>query len=293
MIRTPLRGASPLVLLLIYLVACHLVFVFSGYGAEGEEAALPGETKEDVGRLFLEANRSFEVGDFEGAIEHYERIIGQGIRNGPLYYNLGNSYFKLGLLGKAIVSYRRAELYMPRDEDLRVNLKYAREMTKDRIELEGTLHFLGRLCFWYSQLNVNELCAAFLICNSLFWALALLRTFWKEEAAFFGLIISSFFLVLFSISCVVKVYAFFNNTAAVVTATEISVRSGSSLNDTVLFRLHDGAEVRLTDRRSEWRKIQLPDGKRGWVEGGLVEEVRTEIFKEKDGLSREAYGVPD
>ena len=38
------------------------------------------------------------------------------------YFNLGNAYFRLGELGKAIRFYEKARVLIPRDEDLNFNL---------------------------------------------------------------------------------------------------------------------------------------------------------------------------
>ena len=131
----------------------------------------------------MEAHKNYTEGRYTQATHLYEKLILSGIHNGEIYYNLGNSYFKMGMLGKAIVSYRLAEIYLPRDEDLKANVSYARQLTKDRIESKQFLSFIKQFCFWYSTLNVRELLLVFLMGHLLLWSLATVKIFWKNEYA--------------------------------------------------------------------------------------------------------------
>lgn len=228
----------------------------------------------DVPSLFMEAHSYYTEGTYDQAADRYEKLIQSGIQNGAMYYNLGNSYFKMGMLGKAIVSYRLAELFLPRDEDLKANLSYARQLTKDRIEAKQFLPFIKRFCFWYSSLSLRELLLVFLTAHFLLWCLATAKLFWKNEYATLALIINLSVVVVLGLSLLLKVYSYYSVTDGVVLAKEITVRSGNGFNNTALFQLHDGAELRITKREEDWLQIELTDGKRGWVESRWVGTCR-------------------
>lgn len=99
---------------------------------------------------FDDANRKFEAGDFAGAAEAYNELLDDEGPRAALFYNLGNSYQKLGQLGPAILAYERARLLTPRDPDLRANLTLARKAAAAFEEpdsyprLHAVLHFLSR-----------------------------------------------------------------------------------------------------------------------------------------------------
>ena len=62
---------------------------------------------------------------YQKSAMRYERLIREaGIENEKIYYNLGNVYFRMKDIGRAIVNYRRAEQYAPNDPNLKQNLKY-------------------------------------------------------------------------------------------------------------------------------------------------------------------------
>ena len=74
-----------------------------------------------------------------------------------LFYNLGNTYFKAGELGRAILFYQKAKQLLPRDSDIKKNLAYAESLTIDKIEIEkpGFISTLwGKIV---SLLTINEL----------------------------------------------------------------------------------------------------------------------------------------
>lgn len=215
---------------------------------------------------------------YNKAAQLYEKLIHSGIRNGEVYYNLGNSYFKMGQLGRAIVSYRLAEMYLPRDEDLRANLNYARQLTKDRIEPRQFWPFIKQFCFWYSKLTTKELLFVFFIAHLLFWSLALIKFFWKNEYTNLILFINLAVLLVLFVSLAVKLYTYYYVHEGVVLAKEITVRSGNGINNTALFQLHDGAEFKISKGEKEWLQIELTDGKRGWVESRWVGRCHPESW---------------
>jgi len=216
--------------------------------------------------LFTEANKQYKDEDYRAAAEGYARLILSGLRNGEMYYNLGNCYFKLGMLGKAILSYRLAERYLPRDQDLKTNLDYAREMTRDKIESRQLTSFISEFCFWYAKFNLKELLTLFLIGNFLCWTIALMRLWWRNEFWHYLFLITLSLGAVLGVSFGFKLYHTYYSAEAVVITQEVSVRAGNGISATALFQLHDGAECTIIGHDKDWVKIELADGKRGWVE---------------------------
>lgn len=228
---------------------------------------------EDTAELFLLANQSYKAGDFQAAADYYEKIISTGVKTGDIFYNLGNACFKTGRVGRALVNYRKAELLIPRNEDLQTNLQYALELTTDRIECREFQSFLKSFCFWYSKLSSSELCKLFLIINFIFWILLAVRIFFAGEITAITLYVLMFMTLVLGISFGLKTYNTHVLKSGIVIAKEIMVRSGDGSNDTVLFKLHEGAEFSWTDEHAEWVKIELCDGKKGWVQKATVEKI--------------------
>ena len=230
----------------------------------------------DPVHVFLSANQAYKEGRYEQAAVLYEKLMARDIINGDILYNLGNSYLKAGKIGKALVNYRKAELFMPRNEDLQANIQYALQQTIDKIEGRDPYSYVKSFCFWYSRLTIKELVAVFLVANIGLWGIALFQLFKKQD--YFRLVLYVFVAsaILFGISAGIKVYSFYYNPGGVVIAREVTVRSGSGINDTALFNLHEGAEFDWLDESDGWIKIQLRDGKKGWVQKETVEKISVE-----------------
>jgi tetratricopeptide (TPR) repeat protein len=229
----------------------------------------------EVSQLFVQANQLYNKGAFDEARKRYEQIISQ-VRNGALYYNLGNIYLKQGKLGYAIHAYRNAWLYNPRDEDLQANLAYARSRTKDQLENKGAFSVLRSLCFWYDAFSFQELFYLFLVLNCFFWTTALVRLWVRGELLYWLFLGSLSLLLLTGGTWATKAYDLFSDREAVVLENRLPVRSGNDLQSTTLFYLHEGAEVDVVAQNSGWIKIMLPDGKKGWAQKkfmGLVGET--------------------
>jgi len=230
-----------------------------------------GKTTEDydISKAFIEANHLFSQGKYEKAASLYERITAR-VRNGQLFYNLGNAYLKSGNVGEAILNYRNAQAYSPRDQDLRANLKFARQLTKDKIEQKTGSSIIRTICFWYDTFNQRELLLALLIINGLFWTLALLRIWFRNELLSWSFLASFVLLIVVGATLGANVYHTILSKQGVVTTNELAVRAGNGPNNTVLFYLHEGAEFRISDRNTGWLRIELADGKKGWVQRKFV-----------------------
>jgi len=227
----------------------------------------------DPSHIFLAANQAYKEGRYDQAAALYENLLALEIINGSLCYNLGNSYLKAGKIGKALVNYRRAELFMPRNEDLQANIQYALQQTIDKIEGRDPYSYVKSFCFWYSRLTSKELIVIFLIANIGLWGIALVQLFKKQQYLWLVLYVFIASAILFGASAAIKLYSFYYKPGGVVIAQEITVRSGGSINDTALFGLHEGAEFDWLDESDGWIKIQLRDGKKGWVQKETVEKV--------------------
>ena len=151
-----------------------LAFVL-GIGLKNSDAS--SLDKGQISALYDEAKDLFKQADekalrypqeaqsiYSKAAMRYERIIREGgVYNGKIFYNLGNVYFRMNELGRAILNYRRAELYMPDDVNLKQNLTYAREKRRDQIEDKQETKILKTLFFWHYDLSRNIRIPAFIV----------------------------------------------------------------------------------------------------------------------------------
>jgi hypothetical protein len=220
-------------------------------------------------QLLFEANSAYDAGDYVTAAAKYEALVATEINNGYVYYNLGNALLRQGRLGHAIATYRKARSLQPRDSDIRANLAYARDATKDALKPHDPSAVLRTLFFWHFSLSERELLLLLVIINLVFWgALAVHQARRSSELLRWAVVL--LFLVVLVTGTSFAVRTVRPDRIAVINNYEVDVRSGISRDTVVRFKLHEGTEAEALDVEGDWVRIALPDGKQGWVERSEV-----------------------
>lgn len=214
-------------------------------------------------------NKYFTEGEFEKAIQVYEKILGSGFEAADLYYNLGNAYFKSNKLNYAILNYERAILLSPNDEDLQHNLELARTFTVDKID-DLPQFFIRQWHYAFVQLFSTDFWAflsiitfiTFLMLFSLYLYINVFRvkkfSFWLGIVFLF--ISVSAFVFSYHQKEIVK-----NHNAAIVFSPVVTVKSSPDETGTDLFVIHEGIKVSIVDSLGNWTEIKLSDGNKGWL----------------------------
>lgn len=214
---------------------------------------------------------------YNKAAMRYERLIKEGgIKNGKIYYNLGNIYFRMNDIGRAILNYRRAEQYMPNDSNLRQNLNYAREKRIDKIEERQETKVLKTLFFWHYDLSVKTRIIIFSLFFAFVWIFALFRIFFKKPFLFWCITVSAFISLLMTGSLTLEEFVLKKIRQGVIISTETIARKGNSETYKPSFKepLHSGTEFVLIEGRDDWYQIELADSRTCWVSSGDVNLIR-------------------
>lgn len=89
--------------------------------------------------------------DFNDALHYYNSALGDGVST-ELYYNIGNTQYRLGNLGQAIIAYERALKLDPSNDLARRNLEFVKTKITDRPEDDSTFlyNMHKRIVAWAS-----------------------------------------------------------------------------------------------------------------------------------------------
>jgi hypothetical protein len=270
------------------LIILVMLFFIHGGGLKTAEAS--SLDKVQISALYDEAKDLFKQADeaserypreaqslYSKAAMRYERIIRDGgIYNGKIFYNLGNVYFRMNDPGRAILNYRRAELYMPNDANLKQNLAYAREKRRDQIEDRQEIKILKTLFFWHYDLSKQVRVIAFIISFMLMWGFACVRIFMKRSFLGWCIAAGAALSLLFAGSIMADEISKNKNRPGVIISSEVTARKGNSETYESSFKepLHSGTEFILLEERGEWLNVELADARTCWVPAKDVEMVR-------------------
>lgn len=246
-------------------------------------------TETEISRLFHEANDLFAKANQAAAADpekamtlyrksllRYRKIAEQGnIENGRLYYNIANLYFKTRDIGRAILNYRKAEIYLGNDINLQKNLAFARQMRKDDIRVKQETKILKTVFFWHYDLSSKTRLFLFAGSFALFWGFAGIRIFIKRPAVKGAAVVWAVLAVLFGTSLIVEYTVRKNTVPGVVVSEKVVARKGNSRSYEPSFKdpLHAGTEFIVLEHRGNWIQVRLPDDRTCWLPAADVELV--------------------
>jgi tetratricopeptide (TPR) repeat protein len=227
-------------------------------------AFLPTTIWGQVSTQINQANQLYNQNQFREAGEIYERVIAGGRVNGHLYYNLGNAYFRMGNLPKAILNYVKAQNLLPRNEDVEANLEYAVRQTVDLLDGRKP-HALESVLFWVSDLNLSEHRVALFWINLVFWIVMAVRLRLQSPSTQSARNIMLAVLLLALVSTGFRWHQETRRSIGVILPQKIDVHSEWNATTVVLFQLHQGALVFISQEKENWLEIELPNGRKGWI----------------------------
>ncbi len=245
-----------------------------------------GEGVQDSAAIANAATDAYQRGDFAAAVTNYERARANGLDNGAVRYNLGNAYFRLNRIGAAIGAYRLALVELPTSVEIRENLDLARKRVSEPV-LDTTERGIrlspAQLRLLTMGLSRAQLKQAMLLTYALFWLLVCIR-YWRSGRALRSLSVVSavsFLWLTAGYLCIrldirgepTLALPGSNQSFGVVVAPKVEVYAGDSETFQVVALLHEGAELRLGERRGLWQEVLLPNGRKGWSKRELLTEI--------------------
>ena len=211
---------------------------------------------------FDQANRLYEQGKFTEAVGAYEQLLAQGKASAPLYFNLGNAWFRAGRLGQAILNYRLAERLSPRDPDIRANLRFARNTVAG-----GNASAPASWRDWALRLTINEwACLAAVGLWATFAVLAIgqiapaLRGTLKRlrTAAAFATILAAAGLLVAGLDR-------YGAQWVIVAGRDTVMRHGPLDESPSLQTLQAGQELQVVDQKDNWFRVAGAARGAGWL----------------------------
>ena len=219
----------------------------------------------------------YNQGKYSEAISQFKLIIENGEHSDALYFNLGNSYYKINDLANSIYYFEKALKLNPNDKDVLNNLSFSQNMLVDKID----------------KLPVNQVSEFF---NSISNALTI------NQWLFFGIVFlflftGTFFLYYFNTrtrakknyftlsALLMALFIFFifnginrhenekNIISAIIFENKIDFRTEPNYRSDILFNLHEGTKVIVKEELNEWTLIQISDGNTGWIESQSIKKI--------------------
>ena len=209
------------------------------------------------------------------AAQRFKSLVAAGITNGRLEYNLGNCYLQARDPGRAILHYRRALRFIPRDPLLTDNLREARSRCLTQIRSARGKAFLRSVFFWHHRTSMAERTWVAWAGYVAFWLLLAMRSLWPRRVLSILTTAAGALALVLAGSVAVTQGSQRNTPAGVVTALDVIVYKGPGMGYQRQFEqpLQPGVEFIVRERRGSWWRAELPDGQLGWIAASDAELV--------------------
>jgi tetratricopeptide (TPR) repeat protein len=257
------KSNKPLYILFIFLISSLIV---------------SGNSMKDSATMYMQqAHEAYQLNHYDEAISLYSKVVDLQFESATLYYNLGNAYFKNGSNALALLWYERARRLDPNNEDIMHNISFVKQQLIDKIEVLPELFIVKWWNTCASLFTGNQWATLSIIaCSLLVFCLLiilLIRITWVRSTAIFTALLA-FIFTLFSIIFAKKeTTRYIQYPEGIIMTQVVNVKSTPNEKGSDLFVIHSGLKVGITDRLNEWVEIRLPNGEKGWIPEGYVEEI--------------------
>ena len=223
------------------------------------------------------ADDEYKKGNYVQAIRDYEELLKKG-PSVELYYNLGNAYYRVDNITRAVLNYERALKLSPGDEDIRFNLQMARSKTIDKITPKSEMFFVT----WYKSLvNITSVdgwakTAMFSLAVALVLVLCYLfgRKLIIRKAGFYGAVAFMVLFVLSNVFAYAQMQILTQRSGAVVVSPSAALRKTPVPNSEYNSIIHEGSRVEIVDdTMKDWKLVELEDGREGWMLSSQMERI--------------------
>ncbi len=241
----------------------------------------------DPASLIAQADSAYTSDEYGRALDLYLQVADSCGTSAKLWYNIGNTYYRLGNPGMAVVAYERALRIDPSDADARTNLEFVNSRLTDRPGDKGSFlsNSLDSICR-LATADTWAWCAFAIFCLMMGSVAAYIfgSSVTLRKAGFFAALV---LLALTAAAIVITVRSsslMTSRTEAVITARSTilstSPRDPKDRTEEAML-LHEGTKVSILDSVSapgdsvamKWYDVKVDNSHRAWIRSTDVEKI--------------------
>lgn len=225
--------------------------------------------------LFNSAGNYYQNQNYDEALNIYLGIEQKNYESAPLYFNIGNCFFKKGKIGYAILYYLRAQKLSPGDADIETNLEFARMFMPTRmegIEINPVTAFFDMIVDSYTLNLIAWVASVLFILLMLYFSIIMFLQ-WR------GLVIKISVYIMLSLVLVSSGLASYKfrtdylTEKGVIVADETRILSGPGEDNDVEFVGVFGLTFEIEKETDNYYLVLFENKRKGWVKRGDVEKI--------------------
>lgn len=216
-------------------------------------------------------NRLYQAKQYDSAAWYFEQIAALKPQDAVVYYNLGNSYYRLNKVGPAVLNYEKALQIKPDYPEAKDNLTLAQSRIVKPIPYAEDIFFVS----WWNSLTAQSNMGLWSVISLVLFlaviTIAILKTLGKIGFATRKLQVS-----LLSLWAVTIIFAFASNGKRAEQRAVMMEEGTPLLNDKKgksIGNIPEGTTLDIESESGSMLEITLPDGRTGWVNKNTVAKI--------------------
>ena len=222
--------------------------------------------------IFTLASEDYANQDYSLAIDKYQSILSSAIESSELYYNLGNSFYKIDEIHQAIYNYEKSLKLNPNFTEAKENLELCNLLLIDKIEKMPEIFYKIYYENLKNFLSIKWWKITSLIFIWIYFLFYLTKILFKKRFNF-----SQNIFLVFSFLCFLILKDINNDSLekkeCIIYSQVIDIMSAPSNQANKLFTLHIGSKVTINDQIEDWVNISIANGNKGWVALKHLKEI--------------------
>lgn len=213
--------------------------------------------------LFQEANRLYTQNNYEQAVQEYQKITA---KNSTIWYNIGNSYYKMGDLIRALAFWKRAYQGAPAHERMHINNNIAYVEKKLGI-IKPSKTLLSHVEYVVAMIPIAALQVVMLLVWYLFFAMLLFptahsglqaRNKWDQKKRY-GILGTLLFFNLLFIGLLMIKYSTIERQQAIVLQDAVTLVAGPHAHYQTVGTVKQLDQVIVREIKDQWCKVYHND----------------------------------
>lgn len=228
-------------------------------------------------KTFENANNLYKSQKYTEALELYHNIEKTGLPNSELFFNIGNSYYRLEDWGNAILYFEKAKKLSPSDDDIQFNLKMANLKIIDKFNDNERVtlfdYYISAISVFHSNTWVYISIISFILLLIFVYQVIYSKSESTKRFNFLMAIISLFTFVIIT-TFAYSTYTYnTTNTYAIMIDSNSMIKNAPDSNSQDLIMIHSGTKLQILELNDNWAKVKLPDGNVGWIDKTTIKEI--------------------
>lgn len=242
---------------------------------------------ETAATLSAKADSAYNSKNYTEAADLYKTIIKEYGVSSDIYYNLGNTYFRMGKIAQSVLAYERALKIDPSNKDARINLDFVNTTLEDKPEDNSSI--LGKIHSEVIALMSPNAWAwtAFALFALIIGLIAIylfLSNVTTRKVRFFGAMVLFIVLVYTTIVAYQSAAAIDNNDIAIVTTPSANLTPAPSAKTDKTDKIvpvHEGTRLVIIDSVNAasndgaqlWYHVKVNNSTAAWIDASNVERI--------------------